>query len=35
MSRNNTSGIPVVDSDENLVGIVTKSDIIRAVYEIG
>jgi CBS domain-containing protein len=35
MSRNNISGIPVVDSDENLVGIVTKSDIIRAVYEIG
>jgi CBS domain-containing protein len=34
MSRNNISGIPVVSSNENLVGIVTKSDIVRAVYEI-
>jgi predicted transcriptional regulator len=34
MSRNNISGITVVGSNENLVGIVTKSDIVRAVYEV-
>ena len=35
MSRNNISGIPVVDSAGDLTGIVTKSDIVRAVYESG
>lgn len=35
MSRNNISGIPVVDSAGNLTGIVTKSDIVRAIYESG
>jgi len=33
MSRNNISGIPVVGSTGDLIGIVTKSDIVRAVYE--
>jgi CBS domain-containing protein len=33
MSRNNISGIPVVDSGGDLIGIVTKSDVVRAVYE--
>jgi CBS domain-containing protein len=35
MSRNNISGIPVVGSTGDLIGIVTKSDIVRAVYESG
>jgi CBS domain-containing protein len=35
MARNNISGIPVVGSAGDLIGIVTKSDIIRAVYESG
>lgn len=34
MSRNNISGIPVVGSAGDLIGIVTKSDIVRAVYEV-
>ncbi len=35
MSRNNISGIPVVGSTGDLIGIVTKSDIVRAIYESG
>lgn len=35
MSRNRISGIPVINSSENLIGIVTKSDIIKAIYEVG
>ena len=35
MSRNNISGIPVEGSTGDLIGIVTKSDIVRAVYESG
>lgn len=35
MSRNNISGIPIVGSAGDLIGIVTKSDIVRALYEIG
>jgi CBS domain-containing protein len=35
MSRNNISGVPVVDSTGDLIGIVTKSDIVRAIYESG
>jgi CBS domain-containing protein len=34
MSRNNISGLPVVGSAGDLIGIVTKSDIVRAVYEV-
>ena len=33
MSRNRISGIPVINSSENLNGIVTKSDIIKAIYD--
>jgi CBS domain-containing protein len=33
MSRNRISGIPVINSSENLIGIVTKSDIIKAIYD--
>ena len=35
VSRNKISGIPVVDSTGDLIGIVTKSDIVRAIYESG
>jgi len=35
MSKNNISGIPVVGSSGDLIGIVTKSDIVRAVYGSG
>ena len=35
MSRNNISGIPVVGSTGDLIGIVTKSDIVRAIYDSG
>lgn len=31
MARNRISGLPVVDSNNDLVGIVTKSDIVRAL----
>ena len=31
MMRNRISGMPVIDSDNNLAGIITKTDIIRAV----
>ncbi|MFQ5970296.1 MAG: CBS domain-containing protein [Nitrososphaerales archaeon] len=31
MARNRISGLPVVDSNSNLVGIVTKTDVVRAL----
>jgi IMP dehydrogenase len=31
MGRNRISGIPVVDSHSNLAGIITKTDIIKAL----
>ena len=31
MKRNRMGGIPVLDSDNNLVGIITKTDIIKAL----
>jgi CBS domain-containing protein len=31
MMRNRISGIPVIDLDNELVGIITKTDIIRAL----
>ncbi|HET7344801.1 MAG TPA: CBS domain-containing protein [Nitrososphaeraceae archaeon] len=33
MMRNRISGIPVIDSDNNLAGIITKTDIIRALAD--
>jgi CBS domain-containing protein len=33
MMRNRISGIPVIDSDNNLTGIVTKTDLIRAIAD--
>jgi len=33
MSRNRISGIPVINSSENLNGIVTKRDRIKAIYD--
>jgi CBS domain-containing protein len=31
MVNNGISGFPVVDSDDNLIGIVTKTDVVRAL----
>ena len=31
MTNNKISGLPVVDSDNNLIGIVTKTDVVRAL----
>jgi CBS domain-containing protein len=31
MKRNRMGGIPVLDLDNNLVGIITKTDIIKAL----
>lgn len=31
MINNRISGLPVVDSDDNLIGIVTKTDVVRAL----
>jgi CBS domain-containing protein len=31
MTRNRISGLPTVDSDNNLIGIVTKTDIVKAL----
>ncbi|MDQ3968983.1 MAG: CBS domain-containing protein [Thermoproteota archaeon] len=31
MLRNRISGLPVVDSSKNLKGIVTKTDIVKAL----
>jgi CBS domain-containing protein len=33
MMRNRISGIPVIDLDNELVGIITKTDIIRALAD--
>jgi CBS domain-containing protein len=35
MRGNRISGLPVVDSDNNLVGIVTKTDVVRAMAALG
>jgi CBS domain-containing protein len=34
MAMNRISGLPVVDSDGNLVGIITKTDIVNAIADI-
>jgi CBS domain-containing protein len=34
MAMNRISGLPVVDSDGNLVGIITKTDIVKAIADI-
>jgi len=34
MIKNLVSGIPVVDKRKNLVGIITKSDIVRAFTQV-
>jgi IMP dehydrogenase len=31
MLRNRISGLPVIDADDRITGIVTKTDIIRAL----
>ena len=33
MKGNRISGLPVVDSNDKLVGIITKSDITRAIVD--
>jgi CBS domain-containing protein len=33
MMRNRISGIPIIDSDNNLTGIITKTDLIRAIAD--
>jgi CBS domain-containing protein len=35
MIKNNVGGIPVVDSNKNLVGIVSKTDVVRAFSIVG
>jgi CBS domain-containing protein len=35
MIKNKISGIPVVDSNQNLVGILSKTDIVRAFSLVG
>lgn len=35
MIKNNVGGIPVVDSNKNLIGIVSKTDVVRAFSIIG
>jgi CBS domain-containing protein len=34
MIKNKVSGIPVVDSEKNLVGIIDKSDIVNAFNDV-
>ena len=33
MMRNRISGMPVIDSDNSLAGIITKTDLIRAIAD--
>jgi CBS domain-containing protein len=35
MIKNQVSGIPVVDSNHNLIGIVSKTDVVRAFSIVG
>ena len=35
MIKNNVGGIPVVDSNKNLIGIVSKTDVVRAFSIVG
>ena len=35
MIKNQISGIPVVDSNRNLIGIVSKTDVVRAFSIVG
>ena len=35
MIKNNVGGIPVVDSNQNLIGIVSKTDVVRAFSIVG
>ncbi|MFB5597732.1 MAG: HPP family protein, partial [Nitrosopumilaceae archaeon] len=35
MIKNKVSGIPVVDNNQNLVGVVSKFDIVRAFTVVG
>jgi predicted transcriptional regulator len=34
MIKNKISGIPVLDKDKNLVGVIDKSDIVRAFNNV-
>ncbi len=34
MVENNITGLPVVDNDEALVGVVTEKDVLRLLYQI-
>jgi len=34
MIKNLVSGIPVIDKEKNLVGIITKSDVVRAFTQV-
>ncbi|KAA2282022.1 CBS domain-containing protein [Candidatus Nitrosocosmicus agrestis] len=35
MIENRISGIPVINKFQNLAGIITKKDIIRAIFDVG
>ena len=35
MIKNKISGIPVIDSKKNLIGVVSKTDVIRAFSIVG
>ena len=34
MVENNVTGLPVIDKDRMLVGVVTEKDVLRLLYEV-